>query len=251
MRILYPRGTSNKGHSDLDDVQLATHYAYPYRADGRPWLRANFISTLDGAAQGPDGRSGSLASSADRRVLALLRALADVILVGAGTARAEHYGPASVRKEHAPLRVALGLPPRPPIAVVSGSLDVPHELLTDPATIILTSRSAPAEQRAELAERVDVAVVGDDVVDPTQVLNALAERGHTNVITEGGPTLFTELAAAGLLDELCLTMAPTLLGGDAPRVTHGALLPDSLGFRLDLLLEEEGYLFSRWQRKTG
>ena len=229
--------------SDLDDEALAEVYAYPTK--GR-WLRVNFISSLDGAAQGPDGRSGSISSSPDRRVLALLRALADVVLVGAGTARAEGYGPAGIRSAFASIRERLDMPPTPPIAVVTESLDVPEKLLGDPRTIVLTSRRAPADRWERLRGLVDVAVVGEDGVDMDEVVTALVARGHRRILSEGGPTLFAGLLSRGLVDELCLTVSPTLLAGPALRITHGPELAEPARLSLATVLEEDGFLFERW-----
>lgn len=242
MRMLLPDRADDRA---LDDARLAELYAYPERD---PWVRANFVSTLDGAAQGPDHRSGSISGSGDRRVLALLRALADVIVVGAGTARAERYGPATIRPEHAGIRAALGLPPTPPIAVVTQSMSVPDQLLADPRTIIITGSAASEAARGWLADRVDVAVCGTDRAAPDGVIDALRARGHRRILTEGGPTFFAELAAADLVDELCLTMTPVVLGGDAMRVTHGRMLDSPASFDLTQLLEDEGFLFGRWLR---
>ena len=228
---------------DVGDETLAEAYRYP---TGRRWVRANFVATVDGAATGPDDRSGSISGPADRRVLALLRALADVILVGAGTARAERYAPADIRPAFAPLRARLGLPPTPPIAVVSDSLGVPEKLLADPRTVVLTSRSSDAETRAWLAERVDVALAGTRSVEAAQVIDALTDRGYQRILCEGGPSLFGFLAAAGQVDELCLTVAPLLLGGSAPRIVDGPELAPPARSRLAGLLEDDGFLFYRW-----
>lgn len=229
----------------LDENSLAEAYAYP---EDRLWVRANFVSTLDGAAQGPDMRTASISGAGDRRVLALLRALADVIVVGAGTARAERYGPATIRPEHAGIRARLGMPPTPPIAVVTASLRVPEPLLTDPRTILITGGSAPVAERERLSERVDVAVCPEELASPTGVVSALRQRGHRRILTEGGPTFFAELVAADLVDELCLTLAPVILGGELLRVTHGQRLAVPANFGLAGLLEDEGFLFGRWVR---
>lgn len=247
MRRLLP--SSDHVPTELDDAQLAEVYGYP---DARSWLRANFIATVDGAAQGPDHRSGSISGRADRRMLALLRALADVILVGAGTARAEGYGPATIRPEHAPLREGLGMPPTPPIAVLTRSLDVPEDLLHDPRTIVLTCASAPAWRRAELSERVEVRVAGEDRVDVRRARATLVELGHRRLLCEGGPSLLAELVRAGVLDELCHTTAPLLAPGAALRLTHAADPESSEPARLELagLLEDGGFLFARWLQQN-
>jgi riboflavin biosynthesis pyrimidine reductase len=229
--------------SSLDDAHLAALYRFP---SGRRWVRTNFIATVDGAAEGPDHRSGSMSGAADRRVLALLRALSDVILVGAGTARMEKYAPADIRPAFARFRSAAGQPPTPPIAVVTDSLDFPEKLLDDPRTIVLTSSRSDAGRRRELAERVDVVVAGSHRVDATTAIDALSARGHQRILCEGGPSVFGFLAGAGVVDELCLTISPELLSGTSPRIMHGLELPQPAQLRLDALLEADGFLFFRW-----
>jgi riboflavin biosynthesis pyrimidine reductase len=239
VRILIPRYSD----VELDDIALADIYRFP---TDRRWVRANFISTVDGAAQGPDHKSGSLSGPADRRVLALLRALCDVVLVGATTARVEGYRPADIRPEFAPIRAALGMPATPPIAIVTHSLDVPEALLDDPRTMVVTSADTDAERRARLAERVDVIVAGTQRVDAAAALDALEERGHSRILCEGGPTFFAFLARAGLIDELCLTISPALEAGFAPRIANGLELAEPTRLQLATLLEDQGFLFTRY-----
>lgn len=232
--------------SPLNDAELAEFYRCP---PDRRWVRANFVATLDGAAQGPDSRSGSISGKADKRVFALLRALADVILVGAGTARAEGYGPAHIRPEFAEIRAAHGhREPTPPIAVVTDSLDLPEQLLDDPRTIVFVPAHADSARLAEVGERVQVVVSGEEWVDVEHAVTTLEERGHRRISCEGGPAFFAELVSAGLLDELCLTVSPMLLPGEVLRVTHGPAIVEPLQMRMAGLLEDDGYLFSRWLR---
>lgn len=216
-------------------------------------MRTNFIATLDGAAQGPDGRSGSLNNATDRGLFALLRALTDVILVGAGTARDEGYGPAEIGPSLLAARLSAGQGEQPPpIAVVSASLNVSEAILTDPRTIVVTTGRSPADRRAALASQVDVVVCGDDELDLAAVLDALADRGHRSVLCEGGPTLVGGLTAAGLVDEVCLTIAPLLLGGDGARMLRTpALEPMSQWRPASLAVDDEGYLFGRWTAAAG
>jgi riboflavin biosynthesis pyrimidine reductase len=218
-------------------------YRYPA---GRSWLRANVIATVDGAAQGPDGRSGSISGAPDRRLLALLRALSDVILVGANTTRTEKYAPADIRPEFAPLRVQLGLSPTPSIAVVSASLDIPEPLLDDPRTLVLTCATSSPVLRAHLARRVNVVVAGRDRVDVRAAVAALVQRGHRRLLCEGGPHLLSQLVAAGLIDELCVTVSPLLAAGSSLRAVSGADLSQPSRLVLASLVEDEGFLFFRW-----
>lgn len=197
-----------------DDAGLAEHYAYPSGLTA-PWVRVNFVSSLDGAAT-VDGLSGGLGSGADKRVFGVLRELADVVLVGAGTVRAEDY-----RGARRPTR---GGATPPPIAVVTGSadLDPGSRLFTDTvvAPIVLTLESAPAAHRARLvAAGADVVVL--DRLTPDALLGELARRGLHRVLCEGGPSLHGDLVAADAVDELCLTLAPLLAGGSAGRIARG------------------------------
>jgi riboflavin-specific deaminase-like protein len=226
---------------DLDDARLAARYAYP--ADlAAPFVRAGFVASADGAVS-VEGGSAGLGSPADRRVFLLLRELADVVLVGAGTVRAEDY-----RGARRPVR---GTDRPPPVAVVTGSadLDPGSRLFTDTRVppIVLTLASAPAERTERLA------AAGGDVValerlTPDLVLAELARRGLHRVLCEGGPTLLGELVAADAVDELCLTVAPLLAGGPAGRIAVG---PDGAHPRpLELAdaLHEDGVLLLRYRR---
>jgi riboflavin biosynthesis pyrimidine reductase len=243
VRQLLPPGRAGR------QPDLAALYAYPAGLD-RAWVRANMIESADGAAA-VDGLSGGLSGPGDRAVFGVLRALADVILVGAGTAREEKYRPARVRPEWAGLRA--GRPAAPPIAVLSGrlGLDLAGPLLTGPApdarTIVLTSAAADPELSTAVAAHADVIVAGQRHVDLAAAVAALAGRGHRRILAEGGPRLLGQLAAAGLLDELCVTVSPVLAGGPAGRIVHGP--PGGAGLaRLDLahLLADEDYLFCRY-----
>ncbi|MFI7405064.1 pyrimidine reductase family protein [Streptomyces sp. NPDC049541] len=237
-------------------AELAAAYAYPEpTADGRPvpWLRANMVSTLDGAAQ-HDGRSQPISSAADMRIFGTLRGLADVVVVGAETVRQEGYRPARARAEFAELRQAAGQPPAPAIAVVSASLDLDFSLplFTSPVvpTLVLTGAAA-APDRVAAAEKAGARVViaGDGVgVEPARAVRALGELGHTRLLTEGGPRLLGQLVAAGVLDELCLAVSPMLTAGDAQRIAGGPSVAVPQRFVLASLLEEEGFLFTRYRR---
>jgi riboflavin biosynthesis pyrimidine reductase len=241
------------GPTQLDDDALIEVYAYP-DGDGRPYVRANMVTSLDGAAQGPDGRSGTLSSPADKRVFAMLRGLADVILVGAATARVEKYGPAEAQQAYAARRASLGQRPTPPIAVVSRRLDLdPDGPLFEPVgerTIVLTTATAPPDRREALTERADVVVAGETGVDLRLALDALARRNLRRVLCEGGPRLLGEIVVDGLLDDLCLTFSPLLRGGDAPRALNSPPMPPQR-MRLAHVLEEDGTLLTRWLREAA
>lgn len=204
----------------VDPAGLDTLYAFP---DGRT-VRANFVSTVDGSAVGQDGRSGSINTAPDRQTFGRQRALADVVLVGAGTARAEGYGPA-----------------RLPIAVVSRAGRLPQSLEAPRrARTILVTCAASGRTPSE-----DVWVCGTDEVDLGATLDRLAEAGMPRVLCEGGPRLFASLLAGGLVDEVASTVSPLLVGGDGTRMTNGPFVDVPLELRH--LLEEDGTLLALWR----
>ena len=263
MRRLFPvtdvtDETAAAGGADAREwslAELAAAYAYPEPGpDGpAPWLRGNMVSTLDGAAQ-HEGRSQPISCPADMRIFGVLRALADAVVVGAETVRQEGYRPARARAEFAAAREAAGQGPAPAIAVVSASLDLDFSLplFTSPLvpTLVLTGAAADP-QRVAAAEKAGarVVVAGEGAgVDPGRAVHALAELGHTRLLTEGGPRLLGQLIAAGVLDELCLTVSPMLTAGDAQRIAGGPSVTVPRRFTLSSMLEEDGFLFTRYRR---
>ena len=225
---------------------LGDIYAYPDQA----WVRANMVASVDGAVT-VDGRSGGLSGAADRLVFSVLRSLADVVVVGAGTARTERYRQA--RPDELWQRLRAGRSPAPPIAVVTRHLDLE---LTDrlfgagePRTIVLTTEQAPEDRLTEASRVADVIVAGADGVTAASAVDALARRGHRAILIEGGPTLLGQFAAEHLLDELCLTISPVLEGGRSTgRVTSRRGPAELTGMRLADLLEDDGFLLSRYVR---
>ena len=233
-------------HPTYDEtVDLVEAYAYP---TGRPWVRSNMVSSVDGSAV-VDGRSGGLSSAADKQVFGVLRGLCDVVLVGAGTARKEGYRAPRPKPDYADLRASLDQRPAPVLALVSRRLDLDpaSELFTGAdRSLVVTSQSSDAAARERLAEVADVVVAGDESVDVGAALDALAERGLTRVLCEGGPHLLADVAAAGRLDELCLTLSPHLVGGDGPRILSGTVVGDAARLELAHLLEEDSTLLARY-----
>jgi riboflavin biosynthesis pyrimidine reductase len=224
---------------------LAEAYAYPREA----WLRANFVASADGAAY-VDGLSGGLSSAADKRVFGILRVLADAVLVGAGTARAEQYKPARRRDSLAALRA--GRPAVPPIALVTRTLglNLSSPLFTEAApdarTIVITCAACDPGLRAETAKVADVIVAGDEAVDLPAALGALRDRGLHRMLCEGGPTLFGDLSAAGLVDELCLSLSPTLAGPGAGRIISGEHADARPLALRQVIAADDGFLFCRY-----
>lgn len=210
----------------VTDADLRELYAAPARS----WVRANMISTLDGAATGDDGRSGSINNAVDKRVFDVLRDLADAVVVGAGTAEAERYGPADR-----------------PIVVVSRTGRVPERLLDAPPGHCLLATCQSATGVDEVRERLgadQVLVLGGHRVDLAQLRHRLEERGHHQLLAEGGPHLLRDLCDQGVLDELDMTLVPRLVAGLHPRITDGP--PVDMALELELLLEAENTLLGRW-----
>lgn len=220
-------------------------------------LQANMVASADGAVS-LDGRSGGLSGPADRMVFTVLRSLADLILVGAGTARTEHYRPAQVADLWQQLRPAGA--PQPAIAVVTARLNVDPDgqLITGAATgartIVVTTADAPRDRKAAIARHARVVEAGHRQVDMTAAIAALRSLGYARILCEGGPTLLGQLAAEGLIDELCLTTSPLLANGRAGRIVSPMSTGTQAGAAADLttrlslahLLADENFLFSRY-----
>jgi riboflavin biosynthesis pyrimidine reductase len=230
-----------------------------------PRVIANFVETIDGVVAMPEiPRSNALVSDesdADRFVMGLLRACADVVVIGSGTLlaaqkgtwRADRVFPAA-SDAFAELRRTLGKPDHPAVAIVTagGSFDPTHPVMETGATVLTTERAA-ADIRATVPPATEVVAVNDgDWVDPVSAMAALRERGHSLILSEGGPTLFTSLLASGLVDELFLTVSPLLAGrAGAPRLSlaDGAeLLPDlHVGGELLSIRRHGSHLFLRYR----
>lgn len=212
--------------------------SYRQVADGEQWVRANFVASLDGAAT-HDGRAGGLGDPEDQQVLHLLREMADVVLVGAGTVRAEGYG-------------GLGVADPPPLAIVSAALDLDPaaEVFTAPGTrpLVLTTGRSPVDRRAALADVAEVLLCGEELFDVHLALDLLAARGLRHVLSEGGPRLFGALLAADVVDELCLTLSPQLEGGSATRISRGDA-QTTRPMRLAHAIHGERMLFLRYVRE--
>jgi riboflavin biosynthesis pyrimidine reductase len=236
----------------LDEVDAFARYADDARprVGDRPWLLANMISSLDGATH-VDGLSGGLAAPADRVAFRAIRAVADIILVAAGTARSEQYHPISTTTEVARARAARGQPERPRLAIITRHLDLDLDgelfLAPEPPVILTTEHAPPARVRHAEA-RTTVLQFPGDRVDVRAAVRALGEIGADVVLSEGGPTLIGQLAAADVLDELCLSVSPLIVGGDAARVTDIASTTNRR-YELARVLEEDSMLLLRYVRR--
>jgi riboflavin biosynthesis pyrimidine reductase len=213
-----------------------------YDPGEQPRVRAGFVVSTDGAIA-YDGTSRTLQSPADEAVFHALRAVADAVLVGAGTARTEGYGPVRPREAGRAWRRRTGRDPQVPLVLVSRSLDLdPEARCFAGPTVVVTCGAAPAARRARFP---DVVVAGDETVDLPLALEQLAERGLTRLLCEGGPQLLTALLDADLVDELCLTSAPLLVGSGPALLTRGQRPPRRLHLR-SLVDGGDGVLLARY-----
>lgn len=228
MRVLMSH-TGETGPVDTDEA-LARAYAAQPTSDGL-WFRVNMVSTVDGSAQGDDGRSGGINNAADHRVFTALRSYADAIVVGAGTARIEEYGDAGI-----------------PLVVVSRSGVVPRTLRgLEPGHVVLVTvenGEGIAEAR-ELLGAENVWILGAYTVDLTTLRGELARRGFSQVLCEGGPRLLNALLAVDAVDELCLSVVPRLISGEHSRIVEGQ--PADVDLELLTLLEENGTVLARYR----
>ena len=216
----------------------------------RPCVRLNMIVSVDGGTSW-GGVSGALGGSADKDLFTVLRSVADVVIVAAGTMRAENYGPARLSDAMREQRRQRGQRPVPPIAVVSRSCrmdwNTPFFVETEERPLVITVAAADEADRARAAEVADVIVVGEQDVDLAAALDELRVRGSENVLAEGGPTLNGELARANLLDELCVTLSPRLASGDAKRLISGSTLHEMRELTLRSICESDDFLFLRYR----
>jgi riboflavin biosynthesis pyrimidine reductase len=233
---------------DIEQVYGDTLGAAP--AD-RPHVTVNMVASVDGGTA-VAGRSGVLSSPPDRAIFRLLRSLADVVLVGAETARAEGYGTVKADDEIRARRVARGQTPVAALAIVTRSLhlDWSSKVFTEATQRPFVIAPADAEVEAlRAAEKVATVIhAGQGSVDLAAALRVLrSDHDVQRVLCEGGPTLNTQLASGGLLDQLCLTVSPKLLGGDSKTILAGSALDAPLNLRLASALLSDGELFLRYR----
>jgi riboflavin biosynthesis pyrimidine reductase len=222
------------------------------RADGGAWVMANMVSGLDGSAA-VGGRVAALSTEPDRELFRLMRALADVVLVGAETVRREGYRSIRLPPERAAAREAAGRPPTPRLAVVTRSLDLQWSgrpfagVSAADRPLVITCKGADAGRLDRAREVADVLIAGGDRVHPGQAVQQLTELGYRMVLCEGGPTLLGELVSSGRLDELCLTIAP-LMGGDPLKIALSPGGSPLREFALRHVLRGGETLFLRYER---
>lgn len=236
--------SSDQLRPDFAPYRLAARSGPP----GRPWVLANMVAGLDGGVA-VDGRVRGLSGPTDKALFVFLRSLADFVLVGAGTVRAERYGPVRLPTDLVDERRARGQQDAPTLVVVSASLrldpDLPLLQGGSDRPVVVTCAASNHGRRRELEQVADVVVAGDLGVDLAVALGELAHRGAGTVLTEGGPLLLGELVTAGLLDELCLTIAP-VVGGDQLGIVRFSTPQPLVGFTLVSAVEDDGHLFLRY-----
>jgi riboflavin biosynthesis pyrimidine reductase len=237
----------------LGDTELVDLYRYP-APEGRGWVRSNFVMSLDGSVQGPDGRSSSINTESDHHIFALQRALADAVLVGANTVRLEGYRAVDLEPWQLRLREQEGLAPYPMLVIISASADLDPAIAMPAegaggAVMIITTAGKPAEDLEPLQEAgITVREAEATTLDLAQIVDQLAGTGFQRLLCEGGPRLHNDLLAAGALDELCLTLAPIVVGGQGLRSTSGAALPVPSSFRLHhAVYADDGALFTDYR----
>lgn len=226
---------------DLDDPASRDRLLELYRPPSDTWLRLNLITSVSGSAGGSDGTSETLTNPADRRLLGVIRELADVVLIGAESLRREGYL----------------LPRRSRLAVVTATGDLTGHRLAEQIepgrVLVLCPASAAARVRESMGDRaVKVVVVrdSDGRLGAPDILSALREQGCFSVVCEGGPSLAAQLVAAGLLDEVCLSTSPTIGGSPLPLLGTGEVKPRNLRLS-QLLLDDASGLYARWSLTTG
>jgi riboflavin biosynthesis pyrimidine reductase len=209
--------------------QLESYRPWEEPREERPHVAMNFVATLDGRAT-IEGRSGPIGSDADTAMLAGLRTRFDAVMIGAGTMRVERYSPLASK-----------------LVIVSGRLDLPWDApaFAEKGEVLIFTASET--EPPETAASIEV-VRHEGAVNLVEAMRHLRhERGVRALLCEGGPHIHEQMQADGLVDDLFLTIAPKLSGGEAPRILEGPL-PDVVGLELAWLLEEGGELFARYRR---
>jgi riboflavin biosynthesis pyrimidine reductase len=238
--------------AELSEADLVAAYDVADRT--RPHVRANFVTSLDGAVE-VDGVSKALSTDDDSRVFSLLRMISDAVMVGAGTVRVEGYRGLRLGSARQQWRREHGLPENPRLVLITSrlALDPAMPALAEAAVrpLVITHEGAPMEQHAALSEVADVVALGADAVDLAAAVEYLAGQGMPQILSEGGPHLLGALTEADLVDELCLSVAPLLAGPGAGRITAGLSGAGSPTRHLrltSLLQSDDGTLLLRYVR---
>lgn len=236
-----------------DPLELYPFDERPAPTD-RPWVMMNMVASVDGAIA-IDGVSRGLGGEGDSMVFRAVRASCDWIVAAAGTVRAERYRIPRPTAEVTKIRRATDRAPAARLAVVSASVDLDDELPLfadqrpdEPKPLVITGSTPPPERVAALAGRAEWAHLPTPQPTAEGVLRAVGAAGARVVLVEGGPSFNGQVVDAGLVDELCLSISPHLVGGPTPRIVDQSTTTTALGLRLDRLLEHDGALFARYLR---
>jgi riboflavin-specific deaminase-like protein len=238
--------------TNLDPVELVAADARPARTD-RPWVLVNMVASIDGAIE-VDGRSGGLGSPADKAMFHALRQLPDVIMAGAGTVRAENYGPVQLDADAQARRVARGQHALPRLAVVSGRahLDPESRLFSDPTQrpIVITTTTASSDAVEKLRDVADIIIAGSNTVDLRAAFAELRALELKTLLCEGGPTLNNQLLTDDLVDEWCQTVAPVLIGSEATSSADRSSSSIARSLQLARVIVEDDVLLLRYARES-
>ena len=231
------------GHAesiDLDDAASRDALLELYRPESPSTVRVNLIASVTGNAGGVDGTSHSLSNPVDRRILGVIRELADVVLIGAESIRQEGNL----------------VPRRTPLAIVTGSGDLGDHGIDpsiEPGRILVfcpsSARADVERSLAGAAAEVIVLPATDAVIAPEAIVTALRVRGYESIVCEGGPLLAARLTDAGLVDELCLSTSP-VLGGAAIPLAGTTARPETSAVLTQLLVDDSGATYARWSVLT-
>ena len=242
MHLLHDRRGTPPG--ELGPTALVELLRFPVPPSDA-WVRTIFVATVDGSITGPDASSGSISPASDQHQFALHRALCDAVVVAGGTARAEGYRAVDLTDWQRDLRTAEGLAPFPTLVIVTASGNVDPQVAT-PAhgeggpVVVATTSGAPAARLDPLRQAgIEVLQRGTDTVDLGAVVDDLAGRGLPRILCEGGPSLHAALLAAGLVDEVLLTLSPQLVAGSGSRTTRGPGLDDPVALALTYVLRAD------------
>jgi riboflavin biosynthesis pyrimidine reductase len=219
---------------------------------GRPYVVANFIASADGKATA-DGRTAPLGSPGDRAAFHLLRTEVDAVLAGTRTMFIENYGPLAKNPRLSELRERAGRPPQPLGVVISRSGTIPFEIpLFADAESHVVVYAPPGVEVPECAATVTLhELLSADGALAGAMSSLRTDHGVRSVLCEGGPNLFSALLIEDLIDELFLTLAPKLVGGDSMTITTGRPLDELGDLRLIHALEQDGTLFLRYACARG
>jgi len=228
----------------ISDVEPSLAYEHDR---SKKFLRIDMVTSIDGAFT-IDGRAKGLSGSPDRRVFNAMRSLADVILVGANTARIENYKPVNFDESVQAVRKGRGQEALAPIALCSRSLDFdftsPLFVEAKEKTIIFTTSSS-ADKGKKHNDVAEIISCGEDDVDLNQAVNTLIQRGLTSILCEGGPKLNADLLKEDLVDELCLSISPQIVQGDDPSIFNGPVLSTPASSVPTHIFKEEDFIFLR------